>query len=419
MVVAATVWSDRKPWTATAAGALSGFALTIGFESVPYLAVCGAAFALRYVFDRKAATLLRGYGLALAASAIVGFLVSVGPQHWERSQCDAIAINNCAAVVCAGLVLALAGWLAHAQAVTRVLAVTAAASSALAVLLWFDKRCIGGPFAMVDPAIWPIWHDHVRELQPLVAVFRLNPLTAAGIVAFPAVALLAAQLLAGDRVLRRDFGFLAAALVFCLAAVTMLAAIRAYSYAIWLGMPLVAALAPRLFTLLRLKTAIARFAAALLLTPMALSSGAIGIAHAAGLDDTDSFARPASRHCFRTENYAPLARVPKGLVVTDISYGPYLLALTPHSVLAAPYHRLSTGITTAHRALAAPPEQARQVLQSVKATYVLVCGPRPPDGLAEPERGRSLWGRLRAGAVPDWLEPVPVGAAFALYRVRP
>jgi hypothetical protein len=106
-------------------------------------------------------------------------------------------------------------------------------------------------------------------------------------------------------------------------------------------------------------------------------------------------------------------------VVTDISYGPYLLALTPHSVLAAPYHRLSTGITTAHRALAAPPEQARQVLQSVKATYVLVCGPRPPDGLAEPERGRSLWGRLRAGAVPDWLEPVPVGAAFALYRVRP
>jgi hypothetical protein len=419
MVVAATVWSDRKPWTATAAGALSGFALTIGFESVPYLAVCGAAFALRYVFDRKAATLLRGYGLALAASAIVGFLVSVGPQHWERSQCDAIAINNCAAVVCAGLVLALAGWLAHAQAVTRVLAVTAAASSALAVLLWFDKRCIGGPFAMVDPAIWPIWHDHVRELQPLVAVFRLNPLTAAGIVAFPAVALLAALLLAGDRVLRRDFGFLAAALVFCLAAVTMLAAIRAYSYAIWLGMPLVAALAPRLFTLLRLKTAIARFAAALLLTPMALSSGAIGIAHAAGLDDTDSFARPASRHCFRTENYAPLARVPKGLVVTDISYGPYLLALTPHSVLAAPYHRLSTGITTAHRALAAPPEQARQVLQSVKATYVLVCGPRPPDGLAEPERGRSLWGRLRAGAVPDWLEPVPVGAAFALYRVRP
>ena len=49
LAVAATVWSDRKRWAATAAGALSGLALAIGFESLPYLAACGAAFALRYV----------------------------------------------------------------------------------------------------------------------------------------------------------------------------------------------------------------------------------------------------------------------------------------------------------------------------------------------------------------------------------
>ena len=49
----------------------------------------------------------------------------------------------------------------------------------------------------------------------------------------------------------------------------------------------------------------------------------------------------------------------------------------------------------------------------------LIYAERPPDGLAEPERGRSLWGRLRAGAVPDWLEPVgDTGQAFAVYRVK-
>ena len=57
------------------------------------------------------------------------------------------------------------------------------------MLLLFEPRCIGGPFAMVDPAIWPIWHSQVREMQPLLSVFRVNPLTAAGIAAFPAAAL--------------------------------------------------------------------------------------------------------------------------------------------------------------------------------------------------------------------------------------
>ena len=108
-------------------------------------------------------------------------------------------------------------------------------------------------------------------------------------------------------------------------------------------------------------------------------------------------------------------------VATDISHGPFLLALTPHSVLAGPYHHLSKSIVANHRSLAEPPEQARALLAANKVTYVMICGPRPPDGLAEPERSLSLWGKLRAGTVPDWLEPVGVkaGQAFAVYRVRP
>jgi hypothetical protein len=110
--------------------------------------------------------------------------------------------------------------------------------------------------------------------------------------------------------------------------------------------------------------------------------------------------------------------LPSGLVAADISYGPYLLALTPHSALTAPYHRLASGIITAHRALAAPPDRARDILRAAKADYVMVCGPRPPDGLAEPARTRSLWGHLQAGTIPSWLEPLPDTAPFAVYRLR-
>lgn len=49
----------------------------------------------------------------------------------------------------------------------------------------------------------------------------------------------------------------------------------------------------------------------------------------------------------------------------------------------------------------------------------MVCGPRPPDGLPQPARGRSLWGRLQAGATPDWLAPLPGDGPFRVYRVKP
>jgi hypothetical protein len=179
-------------------------------------------------------------------------------------------------------------------------------------------------------------------------------------------------------------------------------------------------MALRLFVALRLTTFVARLVAALALTPLALSSGAITIALAAGLNDRDPFDRPGSKACIQSASYAPLAQLPPGIVATDVSWGPYLLALTPHSVLAGPYHHLSKGIVAAHRSLAEPPEQARTILAENRVTYVMVCGPRPPAGLAEPERSLSLWGKLQAGAVPDWLEPVgnTAGQAFAVYRVK-
>jgi hypothetical protein len=419
LVVACIVWSDRKRWAALFAGALSGVALAIGFESMPYLIVGGAAMALRYVFDRNAGEPLRAYGLSLALSTVAMFFISVGPDHWLRYACDAIAANNAVAAVCGGLLLAAAGHFAHRHWITRILAVASAAALACAVLLLFEPRCVRGPFAMVDPAIWPIWHDQVREMQPLFRLFTVNPLTASAIAAFPAAALVAALALGFEYDMRRSFGFLATVAVFLMAAATMVVAIRGYSYAIWLGMPIVATLALRVFALLKLKNFVARLIAGLMLTPMVLSSGAITIASAAGLDDTDSFARPASRHCFRTASYEPLKPLKPGLVVTDISYGPFLLALTPHSVMAAPYHRLSSGITTSYKALAAPPDEAREVLKKIQATYVMICGPRPPDGLPEPARTASLWGQLQAGVVPPWLEPVPGTAPFAVYRVKP
>jgi hypothetical protein len=322
--------------------------------------------------------------------------------------------------VTGGLGLALITLRRDAGAPMRCSLAVAVALAVAAVFAASEPRCLLGPYAMVDPAVQPLWLAHVREMQPLVTVFADNPLTGLGISAFPAVAVVAVAMLVIKDPLRRDFGFVTASAALLLAVAMTFAAIKGYPYAIWLAMPLVAVMTVRLFALLRLTALVPRFVAGLLLTPMALSAGAISIAQAAGLGGTHDGDGAQRQACFQTARYAVLAKLPPGLVAADIDYGPFLLALTPHAVVAAPYHRLSAGIIDAHRIFASPPDEARRIAARIGANYLALCGQRAPSGLSDAARDASLWGRLRAGDVPDWLaaEPGPADAAFRIYRVR-
>jgi hypothetical protein len=421
LTVAATVWSDRARWCAAAAGVLTGLALAVGLESLAYLAMCGAAIGVRYVLDMRGAAALRAYGVALAGATLAAFLVNIDPAHWTSTACDAIAINTAAAVVVGGIGLAIAGSVSGERTALRAMTVACAGAAALALFVLVEPRCLGGPFAMVDRTLWSVWLTDVREMQPLMRMFARMPVTVVAMAAFPAAALVAAVVLARRPTLRRDFAFLVSVAALLFAAVAMVLTIRVFSYAMWLGMPLVAAAALRLAAVLRLRSRPARFTAVLLLTPTALSVGAMTIADAAGLNDSDSFAPPENRPCFALASYAPLARLPPGLIVTDVRYGPYVLALTPHSVLAAPYHRLAAAIIANQKALVAPVDQARRLLVAAGATYVAVCGPRPPSASRDADQRGSLWAQLHAGAVPSWLEPALESGSgtFTLYRVRP
>jgi hypothetical protein len=418
LVVAATVWSDRVRWAALAAGALTGLAIGVGLECLPYLLVCAIAFALRYVRDRSAAQAATDYGLALAASSVAAFFVIVGPANWTRAVCDSIAINWLALVGIGGFGLATAGYLASARLMVRLAVVLAIGVVAGAVFLGLEPRCLKGPYAMMDADVWSMWLSHVREMQPLIALIVKTPVAGVAVASFPLVAVVAAFWLLRDGAARRDFGTLTAAGALIVAFLTTLAAVKAYSYATWLGMPLVAAFALQLFVALRLHSLVPRFALSLLLTPAALSVGAIGIAEAAGFNDRSPIG-PERDACFDNASYAALARLPAGVVAADLDYGPFLLALTPHQILAAPYHRLSGGIRIAHQIFAAPPEEARRLAAGAGVTYVATCGRRSPSDLAKTTLDASLWGRLQAHDIPRWLEPVGGdNAPFVLYRVR-
>jgi hypothetical protein len=429
-VVAAAAWSDRARHAAALAGALTGLAATVGLESLPFLVTSGAALALRFAWvgagvaantpaSETAARPLASFGLAVAASTLLGFVVSVAPRQWGDPACDAMAANWLVATAGVGLGLALVtSTLSRAGGRARFAAIGLACGSALLAFILVEPICIHGPFAMTDHAVKAIWLDRVDEMEPLVGFVRSFPLVGAWMCSFPLVGLLAVLWLTRDCDIRLDFGFLLAAAALIVAVAATFGAEKVYSYAMWLSMPIVAALVSRLIASAGWRAGGVRLAAALMLTPTTVTAATMTVIQTVA---DQASARPGASEravCTRNEAYEPLARLRPGLVATEINYGPYVLALTQHSVVAAPYHRITDGILSAHTIVTAPPEEARRVIEANRVSYVATCGHRSSTGIV-PAAG-SLWADLDAGRVPAWLEQIPGSreGQFTVYRVR-
>jgi hypothetical protein len=123
--------------------------------------------------------------------------------------------------------------------------------------------------------------------------------------------------------------------------------------------------------------------------------------------------------CRQAKDYAPLARLPRGLVLGFIDAGPFILMETPHAVLAAPYHRNVRGNSAMLDIFLAPVDRAAERLAALGVDYVAFCPGAPerhnyaaaaPDGLAA---------ALARGDVPGFLERIPLDrSGLALYRAR-
>jgi hypothetical protein len=211
---------------------------------------------------------------------------------------------------------------------------------------------------------------------------------------------------------------------------------KVYSYAMWFAMPFVAALAARLTHVpakltpvrrqehaqmkesLGWRPGLARLAAAFVLAPTAVTAAALTVIQTVAEPSPAKPGMAERAACTHNDAYAPLARLPAGLVATDINYGPFVLALTPHAVVAAPYHRVVGGMLTGDAILRGPLDEARRAVDADRVSYVAICGQRSSTGTV-PAAG-SLWAELDAGRIPAWLEEIPGSCAdqFRVFRVR-
>jgi hypothetical protein len=206
--------------------------------------------------------------------------------------------------------------------------------------------------------------------------------------------------------------------------------VRMCGYADWLAMPLIAVAAADLADGLSLRWRREPVAAALLvgliLTPEMLTAGLV---QAQGLLSRLPGARPPAKpkreppdHCFDTAAYRVVAAAaPPGTVVGEIDLGPFVLANTQDSVLAAPYHRMSWGLIRARGVLSADADHGAEArARALGARYILECRAHALKSDRNGMGQNSLQRRLDRNEPPDWLVwATPPGAPVELYRIRP
>jgi hypothetical protein len=402
------------------AGLVTGLGLAVGLEALAFQALAGAAIALRFLFDPQGqAKGARGYAASLFVAATGLYLVQTPPAIWAASACDALAANLWCGVMAASAGLFLAAtFLARAPFWARLAALAAAGAMAGGVYLALDPVCLHGPLAAVDPRIKPIWMDQITEMAPLLGKFwtKRSNFVVCTLVLFALAAL--SWLYLGVHRERRTAAWLILGAALAAGFATALGAERMANYANWFAIPLIGAalgdLSERHFR--------GSLIPAILVVAITSQSTLI-----AALDAIPGWKTPPEPKgkadpdlCIRTASFARLATLPKGLVLGEIDLGPRILAQTPHSVVAAPYHRMGWGILSAHHALAAAPGADEKAARALHADYVVTCPARWRQMNHSGLGPQSLQVRLDRNRPPAWLERLSApDEPLQVYRVRP
>ncbi len=420
VMVACVLWCEDSPRVAAAAGIAGGLLLGVGLEAAAMLVAVAAALAMLVVYDVRWSRSVRAFALALAGATALAYLALTPAAFRFVPMCDELGVNTAAAVAAGSLGLALVATFGFSSTrTTRLVAMATTGAVALAVFAAFEPRCLKGPLGLVDPAITPLWIDNVRELQSIFSLIRHFGADGVALLAFPCVVIASAALLIW-RGLRTP---LAWAPLAALAVATVFAAdaIRFAMYVVWLGVPFVGAVVSALSERTSRPLLAHVGGAALASQPvvsLAVIWAAAALAHPMGkpaaVQGAPLWAVDVGR-CFEPDLYRPVANLPPGLIFGPLELGPSLLALTPHSVADAGYHRADKAIVFEEAVMRGSESAAHERLIERHVDYVMTCTDFP----AYPNP-QSFYNALLAESPVPWLEPLPLpeGTVLRVWRVR-
>lgn len=416
LLLAEAFVSPRMGWFA---GSLLGLGVVIGYEGLALTGLVMAAATLHAAHSGRGLDGVTNTATAFAATLALGLELTETPRQWLTVHCDALSANM--------VLLAAAG--AGGLAIVRRAGADWTPEARLAVVTWgglvgagafafAEPACLAGPFAQMDPTVKSLWLDHVEENHNLWASLDSQPLATAQYIAASLIGVAAGLW----QLRRRPDAVRALPLAALLIALAISAVhIKLMPYATFLAIvPVAVTIAelPGIGSLSALSSRLLAFLAVnqhtiLGVLMIGASVGASEPAEKAGSWAAMSESLDA---CTSTRAITPLAALPPGLIVADIDFGSFIAALSPHRVLAAPYHRIDKAMLQSFALRADRPPQAEQRLRELQVDYVAVC--RAASASAE---AGTLLAELEAGTAPSWLQPVALSgpSPYRVWRLTP
>ncbi|MGO8738531.1 hypothetical protein [Rhodoblastus sp.] len=419
----------RAAWAGVAIALTAG----VGLENLPFFVVLFATPPLAFIVRGDSAKpLLVAFARGLAPALVAVFLATIPPSRWLDPRPDALSIVYLTAFVATAAAFLVLSRLPLERWPARLAASLAAGLAVVALTVFLFPSVLQGPFAGLAPELRDFWLSVVREMQPFLPLLKHKPASGAGWLLGFFFGMAGAGLgvwraaARADRI-ERDRWILLGALLLVGAAASA-AHVRSFgSAAPLLAIGALGLVAPLCEKLKQKNPAFGGPAAQLVLilavsrVGLAMLIGSIWAPDSAKAATPLAPGEPTTERCIAPESFAPLARLPAGLAISQLNAGPYLLAHTPHTVLAAPYHRDNHGNLLALHILTDPPEQAEALARSSGARWLFLCVAKDfffqryvdwaPDGLAA---------RIAAHRAPSWLKPVALkGTPYLAFEILP
>ena len=401
------------------AGALS---LSVGLESLIYIALGGVAMTLFWVVDRDEWRRLSAYAASLAGGTAAGFLLFASNDNW-LAVCDALSpVWLSDALLGGALLLGLAFW-SPARWQTRLIAAAGAGLIVAAFHAGVWPQCLSRLEGVSDE-VNQLWLSHVREAKPIT---HHGWRTALVILALPVAGLIGWGALAWQRrgdpdLLRRTIGagvpaIAALALLFWQVRTGPAAQIMAIPGAV----TLVALLAPLAFAskhaVVRvIGTTLAVLAGLGALVPLLVDY----VAPSKPKTARDLIIAKANNGCPSMRAMRPVAKLPRATIFTFGDLTPRLITVTHHRSIIGPYHRNGQAIVDSMKLFRGSPDQARALLAKYRADYLMTCPMMSQATVYTAETPKGFYNQLERGHVPAWLEPVDLGpkSPLKLWRVK-
>ncbi len=436
--------SGRLWWGHLLLGAAIAASISVGLDAILIIPFLLAWVGLDWCLGRDSdgrGLMMTGLGLAVATPVL--YVLNIAPSQWLVMRCDAnSSFYFLALMLAAGsfALLSLASARLPGQAgerfsiAVRICAGATVGALAVATLFSVYPECLGGPLAQVSDELKTKWLVDVGEARGLFEQLASTPRLWISTLAYSVLLLITGAYVVHERYRDRP----EILVLYATLAISILSSIlqfRTLRIGIFASIPLCALFVQSMWTMIRARFEATPLRQAFLQTAVVviMSSPAwivLSIAFIPHSSEGKAAGTSASRShegwraddphifCNRESDYAAMAALEPGLVMSDLNIGPAVPVFTHHTVVGGPYHRNERAILDTRDFFRTDVQTAERITRERGIKYVAFCEDVEPLS-PNPKRKDALAVQIVTGKEPAWLERIShEGERMHLFRVR-